>query len=426
MIGLLRKSCLAAFALTLVSAPGCVRRDGEVLVVATTLPAAERRALEAEFAQRASPGGIPIAWVHVVRDDDLAEALQRDLRIDLVLGGGAAVFERLATEGLLGPAPLRGETLWAIVRRAPIGLEAKRSALAEKRLAPMGGEPATLGRLAQRAPLALDDPRVDPLTLAAAQAALRVGSWASGYADLVRAAGHARPIGRVPGAARASLQRGEAALALAVFPARPSSESAPILPLAGAPEEITGIAIAARAPHRDQARLFLQMLLERGQLNAPPRPDPVALAADTLLADLMGATLVDAQDELRAAWAALGRLQDSELRRQRAAWMATPPPWPPASVSAIRQQPIDEAGAWLETLAEQLAPGAETRQWLLASWRNSPAPVDAATLHELAAAADGQLAADPRFRAWIRAEWSAWARQRYRAAAHTQAEAPPS
>jgi hypothetical protein len=35
-------------------------------------------------------------------------------------------------------------------------------------------------------------------------------------------------------------------------------------------------------------------------------------------------------------------------------------------------------------------------------------------LDELATAASGKLTSEPRFREWLRAEWTAWARQRYR------------
>ena len=50
----------------------------------------------------------------------------------------------------------------------------------------------------------------------------------------------------------------------------------------------------------------------------------------SLVADLVGATLVDAQDELWTAWRALEGLSD---RERALAWLLEPPPWPPASVS---------------------------------------------------------------------------------------------
>jgi hypothetical protein len=40
--------------------------------------------------------------------------------------------------------------------------------------------------------------------------------------------------------------------------------------------------------------------------------------------------------------------------------------------------------------------------------------VDETLLAEMAHAADGRLIHEPRFRSWLRAEWTASARQRYR------------
>ena len=71
------------------------------------------------------------------------------------------------------------------------------------------------------------------------------------------------------------------------------------------------------------------------ETKAPPgggEPAPMAASledASPLVADLLGATLVDAQDELWTAW----RLSKRFDREQAIAWLAEPPPWPPASVA---------------------------------------------------------------------------------------------
>ena len=70
--------------------------------------------------------------------------------------------------------------------------------------------------------------------------------------------------------------------------------------------------------------------------------------------------------------------------------------------------------ALLETLCRQLAPDADVRAWLLRSWIAPGRLVDGGLLAELAGADDGRLVREPRFRAWLRSEWTAWARQRYR------------
>ena len=128
-----------------------------------------------------------------------------------------------------------------------------------------------------------------------------------------------------------------------------------------------------------------------------------------MLADLLGATLVDAQDELWDAREALERAGHPE-RAER--WMTQAPPWPPASVEIILRE--DASSALPETLASQLAPDADVRAWLLQSWLRPTRLIDGAWLEELAGGAGGRLVREPRFRAWLRAEWRAWARQRYR------------
>jgi hypothetical protein len=74
----------------------------------------------------------------------------------------------------------------------------------------------------------------------------------------------------------------------------------------------------------------------------------------------------------------------------------------------------DPSGELIEALAHQVAPELEARVWLLNSWGDPAGPLDGERLAAIAVAADGALVAEPRFRAWLRAEWTAWARQRYR------------
>lgn len=81
--------------------------------------------------------------------------------------------------------------------------------------------------------------------------------------------------------------------------------------------------------------------------------------------------------------------------------------------------------AMVETLAGQVAPEADSRAWLVRSWLSPPRNVNGTFLQELNAAVDGRLALEPRFRSWLRSEWTAWARQRYRRVARN-AEAPRS
>jgi hypothetical protein len=128
---------------------------------------------------------------------------------------------------------------------------------------------------------------------------------------------------------------------------------------------------------------------------------------------------VDAQDELWTAWSSLDRAGRPSTTE---AWLTEAPPWPPASVEAFRSH--RETEPLMATLAAEVAPDADLRAWLLQSWQQSPRPIDGERLRELARAVNGRLAREPRFRAWLRAEWTAWARQRYRHVAEKPAEAP--
>ena len=104
--------------------------------------------------------------------------------------------------------------------------------------------------------------------------------------------------------------------------------------------------------------------------------------------------------------------------------MTEPPPWPPASISRMLQRG-EEGGTLLESLTGEVVPETDVRAWLLRSWLAPPRPVDGTLLAELARAVDGRLIREPRFRAWLRGEWTAWARQRYRRVARLAERAIP-
>ncbi len=207
----------------------------------------------------------------------------------------------------------------------------------------------------------------------------------------------------------------EAACHAAIAASVPARPGGPVFrPIPNAAGWLEGAAILAGSGHQELARSFLRFLKEQQQ----PAPDSdlssEASDPDGLLADLLGATLVDAQDELWAAWKAL---EEAGHPRRAEGWMTQAPPWPPASVAKLGQR--DPTGSLMATLAEQLAPDPPTRAWLLRSWLESERPINGRWLDELSRAVDGRLVRESRFRAWLRAEWTAWARQRYRRVART-------
>ncbi len=375
---------LLALGVVIAAATGCGASAQPGLLVATSWPLAERVRLQSEFqkwlvSSRPDQGHAPITleWLALAPGVDLEQVALRRSPPDVWLGAGAESLEQLSRQERLLPVKARDSARWCITRRA-------------------ASVPAVLG-----------DPRRDSLSLKWATRQLEQGRWREGYARLVDVAGHEPRIGWhvavEPG------NRAETDMATPVD--YPWSE---------------GVAIARSARDPAIAREFLRFLIETGQADLALNPgvtnnsaDP---DADSVVADLLGATLVDAQDELWAAWDAVERAGSPELARKR---LTEPPTWPPASVEKYLKREGENAMALIETLAGELSPRPAVRGWLIRSWLSPPRLVDEALLAEMAHAAQGQLIHEPRFRSWLRAEWTASARQRYRRVAKL-AHATPS
>ncbi len=390
---------------------GCGPLESERLIVASSWSSADRLRIENEFARwtagsgEAGRGTIHLDWLILSPGDDPASVASRRNPPDVLLGGPAASFDRLARMNQLSPLPLEGSPSWGVARRSWIRL-AGPSTGSDRSVAirpPL--DPISIRHPGQDAIVAIDDPRDDPISLAWAKGLLARDDFRAGYSLLVRVAGHRRRIGRQAGSARAAAERGEAELAPQVVSEEPSDRTSQET------SWIEGVAIVGAARNPEQARRFLQFLAETGAAGLPPRLSEKSTDVDALLADLLGATLVDAQDELWTAWSTLERegFPENALR-----WMTEPPPWPPASVAKMMDGSGDRGMSMVETLAGQLATDSSLRTWLVRSWLSPQRLIGQVTLEELAQAADGRLCHEPRFRDWLRAEWTAWARQRYR------------
>lgn len=387
---------------------GCLGGDPGSLSIATALPTSDRDRIEKGFREWATERGLsaPIAWVLLAPGDDQESVARHRRPPDVILVSSDSAYVRMTRARLLEPPAVDPE--WYSARRGLLGLVSR----------------AGRDRSAAQ-DVTFDDPRRDPISLAWARAHLGVSHnpyspawaqahpaadrWAEGYARLVRAAGNRRQPGWQPGAALTAVEKGVAGSAPSVEPEPGGLEFEHDIEQYE-PAEWAAIVKGARNPKAAQA--FLRYLYERNLVTQLGATSPSAAnpAADALLADLLGATLVDAHDELRAATLALERDVHPEKAAQ---WLASPPPWPPASVTRILGRESN-AMPLIETLAAQLAPDPDVRAWLLRSWLAPGRTVDGSLLDELAGAADGRLAREPRFRAWLRSEWTAWARQRYR------------
>jgi hypothetical protein len=379
---------------------GCDRREGDRLVVATSWPTADRQRMESDFAdwlaahpEPLTPGPIRLEWLILAPSDDIARLAARRGQPDVLLGGPARGYEQLSHAKRLVPLPIGGSPAWIVARRAVIRVISASCKDVGAASTPDGG-------------VAFDDPRNDPISLAWLVAQLEDRPFGEGYARLVRAAGERRRIGRQPGSAAAAVGAGDAERAPGVV----SGDQAPVEP--NSVPWIEGVAILDNVRHPEQATSFLKFLVETGRAgSAPARSVPDASDVRDLLADLLGATLVDAQDEVWDAWSALER---TEYPQPQLRWMTEPPPWPPASIAKILTREGEQAMSMVETLAGQLATHPSARSWLIRSWLSPPRLIDREVLEELTRADDGRLIREPRLREWLRAEWTAWARQRYR------------
>ena len=367
--------------------------DTDVLRIATTWSRSEQKQLEQEFRDQTSgPVPVRLVWVELSPGTRLDKLGTHALPVDVLLGGPLTEYVRLSRAGRLEPLDGQGAPDWFVARRQQIALSDGFSQGHEQ--------------------VACDDPRVDPPTMAWAAGQLQKGSWRVGYARLALLFSHSfhRP-GWQSGSAVAAANRGEAAQTLRVAALSGSASEGDLDPSVVPWNE--GAAILRGNWHAAQAQAFLRFLADHhGATPGRETPDLDPEVSD-LLADLLGATLVDAQEELLVAASTVARAGEP-ASAQAHAWLTEPPPWPPASVEKLQSRGGEIALAMVQDLAGQIAPDPEPRFWLVQSWLRPARPIDHSMLTELARAAGGRLVREPRFRAWLRGEWTAWARQRYR------------
>jgi hypothetical protein len=376
-------TALAALGLATLGLFGCDQPGAPSLLVATSWPRSERERIESEFqkwseSSNVDPGrqSIRIEWLTLASGDDIERLTRRRFDPDVLLIAGVGALERLERDGQLLPITSTGGARWCL-----------RPRVITERAGPTD-EDSVLDDLR--------DPRVDGPSLAWTVKVLERHHWREGYATLVKLAAHEPRIG-----GRASAGR------------RPAHHDASVDKVDFSPRECAAILRSTRDPAG--AREFVRFLTETRAMEAAPTASGDGLARDrdveSLVGDLLGATLVDAQDELWAAWRALGQAGSPELAHK---WLVEPPSWPPASIEKYLKREGERAMSLIETLAAELSPRPEVRGWLIRSWLKSPRLVDQDLLAEMAHAADGSLVHEPRFRSWLRAEWTASARQRYR------------
>lgn len=374
-----------AACLLVVLSTGCGEGPGgrEALVIWTTWDRA--RCDEVERVWKASRGPGPFArpvWVPIA-EDSLIRRLSNDHRVDLLLGGSPRLFESLASADLLRPPEDPGARSWQQVAITPVGvLAASGTREAPESWGRLQGTPAR--------PLVLDDPRTDRATRCWVEARLGAATWSDGYAEIARVAATAVSAGWP------AVDDGTAGRIGMVGRDAPT----PLIHF------IEGGAVPRSSRRAEEAiRLLATLAAESTEIEALVM-DPLV---SELTAELVGATLIDAHDDLRSSWR---RLEAAGRIEATAARLLQPPPWPPTSVLLLNEDPARADD--LDALATELAPSLEARAWLRTSWDVARRPIDGAFLAELASVDGGGLARSAGFRAWLRGEWAAWAGQWYR------------
>jgi hypothetical protein len=367
---------------------GCERPEGDRLVIATPWNVIERAALEESFA-KAHPQAKPIAWVSLLPADNVVKLVPR-LGVDLILGIPQTVCDQLADIQALKPVD---SLSYRIARRSSLGVSTNSPSL----------ESSSIHSRNLFGKVSIDDPRHDEITMAWAHAKIQ----ANAYGQLVRTAANVARFGR-GGESLSEVLRCDISAAITSGIEGPIDDHSSFVKLESVPAWRECVAVVNGSPHAKEASVFLEFLAEQGQAD---RPTPEKEKRDNLalLRDMLGNCLVDAQDELKDAVIALDRAgHPADLE----AYLDDAPPWPPTSITKIRQR--DDHEALLETLAHELTDSPESRFRLLESWDHAPKKLDLAQLQMLSTVSNGQLLKEPRFRMWIRAEWTAWARQHYR------------
>jgi hypothetical protein len=115
----------------------------------------------------------------------------------------------------------------------------------------------------------------------------------------------------------------------------------------------------------------------------------------------------DCRTELMHAWSEI-QAATGTRRQETESYLTTPPPWPPASIQALRQE---RGFQFVVALADQMAIDRAQRDWLVEEFGKPGGPID---FRMLETADNGRLVHSTRSMAWLHAEWTAWLKQRCR------------
>lgn len=159
------------------------------------------------------------------------------------------------------------------------------------------------------------------------------------------------------------------------------------------------------SPGDDAHQKLIDFLTQTDKIK--PKIATSAFIVSDFAIDLSWVLLERCREELKAAWKVI-EASSGEQRQKTEHYIAERPPWPPASVQDLARRRGFE---YVVALVEQIAANGDERDWLIHEFQQPAGFVEPDRLEK---ALDGRLKSSVRFRAWLRAEWQAWVRQRCR------------
>ncbi len=393
------------------------KSDGILRILTPWGPGLRSRFSEA-FAKWSTHEGfaaVPIKWLPV-HDSELATASIRQLlrSADVLLGG------RIDT------ADVSESGEWALANLKPIRLPVLRlsNPTETREPAPDAAVPAVddiarnirSGRIrAGEVTLALSDQPGDPLTLAYFAGIFEdAPDQASGYARWVRLVGNSTKLAENSSERQVRLDLSDRAMVdrKIVLPWSGGEGTARAL---GIPETSEPAFWPENAIWRIDSkkaatiRLLMDFCLRDGWALSVGPVIPNEMPRNefrTMMAEILR---ISCGDQVRNAWNAM-LAAPGDRSAEVESYLATRPPWPPASVIETRTKRGFE---YVVSLAEQLAVDQNQRDWLIQEFGK---PESESDFRMLETADNGRLGGSARFGNWLNAEWTAWIRQRCRRA----------
>ena len=160
-------------------------------------------------------------------------------------------------------------------------------------------------------------------------------------------------------------------------------------------------------PPSSQTDTFQEFCRKSNRLTGVLNPDESTTRAHASTNDLASIILFECRSDIQTAW---GTIENStgEIRQRAEKYLTELPPWPPASIQDLQKRRGFE---YVVALVEQMASDGDERDWLIREFQNQETKVNLEVLDQ---ALNGHLQGSIRFRTWLRAEWTAWIRQRCR------------